>query len=288
MQAEGRARQPGQGDRRPQHGQAVVPPARLRMSGGHPHLTISPTDREAAGSLLPPGRRRFAGHDGSPIAPASLLAGQQNRTRHDRLLAEFGPLYSALLQDRMHSALLQNGCATSLFVPGGDSGVKGVIGTERRPDPTETVMKKMITLAALAAAFLVAPAQAQSGSAQPASLAVNYSDLDLSNPADVRKLDRRIEIAARTACGPTSSADPEGHAGSTSLPRPGQRSGLAAAQPRDRRSPAGFVHGACLGPVKWSGLPRGRRRPVRRRPIPGLIGWIRLPALKAPTGFADF
>ena len=71
-------------------------------------------------------------------------------------------------------------------------------------------MKKMITLAAFAAAFLVAPAQAQSGSAQPASLSVEYSDLDLSNPADVRRLDRRIEIAAEQACGPVSSADPEG------------------------------------------------------------------------------
>ena len=71
-------------------------------------------------------------------------------------------------------------------------------------------MKKMITLAAFAAALLVAPAQAQSGSAQPASLTVEYSDLDLSNPADVRRLDRRIEIAARTACGPTSSSDPKG------------------------------------------------------------------------------
>ena len=71
-------------------------------------------------------------------------------------------------------------------------------------------MKKMLTLAALAAALLVAPAQAQSGSAQPVTFSVEYSDLDLSNPADVRRLDRRIEIAARTACGPTSSADPKG------------------------------------------------------------------------------
>jgi len=71
-------------------------------------------------------------------------------------------------------------------------------------------MKKMLTLAALAAALLVAPAQALPGSTQPASLTVDYSDLDLSRPADVRRLDRRIEIAARTACGPTSSADPDG------------------------------------------------------------------------------
>ena len=71
-------------------------------------------------------------------------------------------------------------------------------------------MKKMLTLAALAAALLVAPAYAQPASAQPASATIDYSDLDLSRPADVARLDRRIEIAARTACGPTSSADPEG------------------------------------------------------------------------------
>jgi hypothetical protein len=65
----GGPRQPVQGDRRPQHGQAVVPPARLRMSGGHPHLTISPADRTAAGRLLPPGRRRSIGHNASTLLP---------------------------------------------------------------------------------------------------------------------------------------------------------------------------------------------------------------------------
>ena len=166
-------------------------------------------------------------------------------------------------------------------------GYRGSSAADRRPDPTETVMKKMITLAAFAAALLVAPAQAQSGSAQPASLTVDYSDLDLSNPADVCRLDRRIEIAARTPAARPLRPTP-GHEGSAPLPHPGQRSGLAAAQPRDRRGPAGFVHGARLGPVTWSGITRGRRRPVRRRPIRDLISWIRLPALKARTGSAAF
>ena len=39
---------------------------------------------------------------------------------------------------------------------------------------------------------------------------IDYSDLDLSRPGDVSRLDRRIEIAAQDACGPTSSADPQG------------------------------------------------------------------------------
>ena len=71
-------------------------------------------------------------------------------------------------------------------------------------------MKKMLTLAAFAAALLVAPASAQTGPAPSPTQTVSYSDLDLGRSSDVRRLDRRIAQAAERACGPVSSSDPAG------------------------------------------------------------------------------
>ena len=71
-------------------------------------------------------------------------------------------------------------------------------------------MKKMLTLAAFAAALLVAPASAQPGSTPSPTQTVSYADLDLSRSSDVERLDRRIARAAQAACGPVSSSDPRG------------------------------------------------------------------------------
>ena len=66
-------------------------------------------------------------------------------------------------------------------------------------------MKTIILAAALAAGCLSAPAFAQQ-----TTISVGYADLDLSRAADVAKLDRRLQAAVNTACGPTSAADLEG------------------------------------------------------------------------------
>lgn len=70
-------------------------------------------------------------------------------------------------------------------------------------------MKKMILLAAMAAAFSPLPASARSPASERA-VAVRYADLDLSRPDDVRTLDRRIALAAARACGAASNVDPAG------------------------------------------------------------------------------
>lgn len=70
-------------------------------------------------------------------------------------------------------------------------------------------MKTILTLAALAAAFVGAPAFAQSAEPAP-SVAVHHADLDLARAGDVRRLDHRIAHAVRGVCGEASSADPAG------------------------------------------------------------------------------
>ena len=65
----------------------------------------------------------------------------------------------------------------------------------------------LISLAAAAITFAAAPAPAQTA---PSQVVVSYADLDLSTPAGVRKLDRRLRSAVEIACGPISSADPAG------------------------------------------------------------------------------
>ncbi|MCW6529742.1 UrcA family protein [Sphingomonas sp. MMSM20] len=70
-------------------------------------------------------------------------------------------------------------------------------------------MKTILSLAALAAAVVGAPAFAQSDAPLP-SVSVRHADLDLSNPRDVKRLDYRIVHAVTGVCGTASSADPEG------------------------------------------------------------------------------
>ncbi|MFL6858475.1 MAG: UrcA family protein [Allosphingosinicella sp.] len=69
-------------------------------------------------------------------------------------------------------------------------------------------MKTLLPLAALAAALVAHPASAQTAPAAPQI--IRYADLDLSNPAGVRELDRRIGAAIRDACGGASDADLHG------------------------------------------------------------------------------
>jgi UrcA family protein len=81
------------------------------------------------------------------------------------------------------------------------------------PELTETIMNRIIILAALVAApSLALSVPATPGWAQDIQSArVNYDDLDLSKDRDVRILDRRIRIAVEKACGPQSDADPAGN-----------------------------------------------------------------------------
>ena len=70
-------------------------------------------------------------------------------------------------------------------------------------------MKTLFPMAAFAAlALAVSPADA--GQPAPAAapiLVVHTADLDLSRPAGVSTLDRRIAAAVRAACGTASDAD---------------------------------------------------------------------------------
>ena len=70
-------------------------------------------------------------------------------------------------------------------------------------------MRNLTPFAALAAALLATPGLAQS--VEPSTrIAVAYADLNLSSPAGIATLDRRIHAAIVSACGPVSDADPAG------------------------------------------------------------------------------
>jgi UrcA family protein len=71
-------------------------------------------------------------------------------------------------------------------------------------------MKTLLSLTALAAALCAAPAAAQEPVSANRILVVRSADLDLTSPAGVSALDRRIRAAVRFACGPTSDADLHG------------------------------------------------------------------------------
>jgi UrcA family protein len=65
----------------------------------------------------------------------------------------------------------------------------------------------LIGIATLAAGLAVNQASAAPWDDTPRSVVVHYSDLNLSQPQDARKLYGRIKEAAREACGDISSAD---------------------------------------------------------------------------------
>lgn len=64
--------------------------------------------------------------------------------------------------------------------------------------PMETEMLKPIFAALALAATVLAPVPA---AAAPQNHMVRYDDLDLARPADVARLERRIDQAARSVCG---------------------------------------------------------------------------------------
>ena len=70
-------------------------------------------------------------------------------------------------------------------------------------------MKILLPLAALAAGFLVTPALAQAVP-DAAPRIVRHADLRLDTASGVARLDRRIEIAVREACGTSGSFDRAG------------------------------------------------------------------------------
>jgi UrcA family protein len=72
-------------------------------------------------------------------------------------------------------------------------------------------MKAQTILVALVAATLsYVPVAAQTAGSGVHEEIVRYGDLDLSQPEDVRRLDRRLRNAIAKLCGPTSPADPVG------------------------------------------------------------------------------
>lgn len=70
-------------------------------------------------------------------------------------------------------------------------------------------MKHTLALAAIAAVSSFAPALAQDAGRERSHV-VAYGDLDLRREADLRKLDRRLEIAIAEVCGIASDFDPAG------------------------------------------------------------------------------
>ena len=70
-------------------------------------------------------------------------------------------------------------------------------------------MKILHIAAALAATLTATPSIAQAP-ASPERVVVSYADLDLSSPAGIATLNRRILSAVQAACGPESDSDPHG------------------------------------------------------------------------------
>ncbi|HEX9954193.1 MAG TPA: UrcA family protein [Allosphingosinicella sp.] len=73
-------------------------------------------------------------------------------------------------------------------------------------------MKAIISLAAAVAAVALAAATPTPVRAQLAERAetVSFADLNLGDPADARRFDRRVARAAESLCGPVSDVDPAG------------------------------------------------------------------------------
>lgn len=65
------------------------------------------------------------------------------------------------------------------------------------------MLKTVIGALALTAAL---PAAAATDAVEQASVIVRYDDLNLSTPAGLERLDRRIDAAARTVCGIRSTS----------------------------------------------------------------------------------
>jgi len=65
-------------------------------------------------------------------------------------------------------------------------------------------MTRLTLAAALAASLAAAPAAAYG---PPASQAVSYADLDLSRPADVARLHRRLADAFENVCGSYATSE---------------------------------------------------------------------------------
>jgi UrcA family protein len=83
----------------------------------------------------------------------------------------------------------------------------------RTNQPTETVMKTLHILAALAVTLsgtLGASAVSAQAPASAERVIVSYADLDLASQGGVATLNRRILTAVQAACGTPSDSDPRG------------------------------------------------------------------------------
>ena len=105
-------------------------------------------------------------------------------------------------------------------------------------------MKTLLTLGLTLAAATLASTPTAASAQEPVGarqLVVSYADLDLRTERGQRVLDRRLRAAVEIACGPVSSADPEGKndvrtCRATSLADArAQRDIAIAARPSDRR-----------------------------------------------------
>ena len=92
-------------------------------------------------------------------------------------------------------------------------------------------MKTLSSLALMLSAFAATPALAQSNPVAQSRIVVRTADLDLSQSAGQRVLDRRIAIAVVEACGATSNIDP---AGKNEIRRCRDETKAAVAANRDR------------------------------------------------------
>lgn len=92
-------------------------------------------------------------------------------------------------------------------------------------------MKTLFTLAALAAATIVAPVSAQETTTGNSPYRVSHADLDLRTDAGIRSLDRRIDHAVGKACGWASDFD---IAGQNEIRRCRKQAVAAAAAQRNK------------------------------------------------------
>ena len=70
----------------------------------------------------------------------------------------------------------------------------------------------LLALCALAGSTMSLAAPRHAAAAEPASVTVSYSDLQLSRPADVRVLYSRLQQAAKSVCGAPSRYELERYA----------------------------------------------------------------------------
>jgi UrcA family protein len=110
----------------------------------------------------------------------------------------------------MHSALLQNGCATSLL---GETDLPLYLESTSALTTLHQGVSAMKTSSIIApfllSVLVAAPVIAQSGP-ETVSRSVRYADLDLGSAAGQKALRLRVQHVVAELCGLPSSSDPQG------------------------------------------------------------------------------